>query len=126
MRLSMPYARVPITYRCVRKACSEACSTLGSNQGSEIGYNYPDFLACFQADVMSCRVLSCLPPQNLRAIPRYKYHLKYNLGKEVDLQNHIKAISSNFVGFNIFLLTAKHIERFRLKTIKPSSGYYEQ
>ena len=26
----------------------------------------------------------------------------YNLGKEVDLQNHIKAISSNFVGFNIF------------------------
>ena len=49
-----------------------------------------------------------------------------NLGKEVDLQNHIKAISSNFVGFNIFLLTAKHIERFRLKTIKPSSGYYKQ
>ena len=27
----------------------------------------------------------------------------FNLGKEVDLQNHIKAISSNFVGFNIFI-----------------------
>ena len=54
------------------------------------------------------------------------YSLVYNLGKEVDLQNHIKAISSNFVGFNFFLLTAKHIERFRLKTIKPSSGYYKQ
>ena len=25
------------------------------------------------------------------------------LGKEVDLQNHIKAISSNFFGFNIFI-----------------------
>ena len=49
----------------------------------------------------------------------------FNLDKEVDLQNHIKAISSNFVGFNI-LLQAKHIERFRLKTIKPSSGYYKR
>ena len=49
-----------------------------------------------------------------------------NLGKEVDLQNHIKAISSNFVGFNIFLLKAKHIKGFRLKTIKPSSGYYKK
>ena len=26
-----------------------------------------------------------------------------NFGKEVDLQNHIKPISSNFVGFNIFI-----------------------
>ena len=37
----------------------------------------------------------------------------------------IKAISSNFAGFNI-LLKVKHIERFRLKTINPSSGYYKQ
>ena len=44
----------------------------------------------------------------------------YNLGKEVDFQYLIKAISSNFAGFNISLKT-KHIERFQLKTIKPSS-----
>ena len=37
----------------------------------------------------------------------------------------IKAISNNFVGFNISL-KVKHIERFRLKTFKPSSGYYKQ
>ena len=49
--------------------------------------------------------------------------MKSNLGKEVDLQYHSKALSSNFVEFNIFLLTVKHIKRFRLITINPSSGY---
>ena len=34
--------------------------------------------------------------------------LQYNLGKEVDLQNYIKVISSNFVGFNIFIKNKKY------------------
>ena len=43
----------------------------------------------------------------------------------MDLENHIKVISSNFVGFNIFI-KSKTYRTFRLKTIKPSSGYYKQ
>ena len=41
------------------------------------------------------------------------------------MQYHIKAISNNFGWIQHFYKKAKHIERFQLKIIKPSSGYYK-